>query len=643
MFASSLRTPELNNRSKRKWNSNENLSGEEQEIVVTDNLQTPQSKRARREDYHQEAHTPFGRVATWVRNTARKTVRIFTSFRDKFWRDDVEDQENEICSPVCEHTDMQKHIQYDKNELCSTQVQDEESPGPSHWRRKPLEENVSPYRHYEPTSSRRTRYNPSKYSNNTTTVSTKDDLQPTYTSSYRRREDQFCGSSGKVTVRKTETREMKPKPPKPRNITAFKIKRHPTTVDNVVRLQEREQYMKLLAHYTSSAQPNYGNVCRKPIVVEDEDEKEAIVSSKRKSQPKHSVLSSHNPRLPSAQKQFRQPAAVKVQASPLKMSSGGAETSRGVSASGTKGILELQPNNRPSRRSFDLLDDSWIKKWKETLSTDHLEQQRKIAKEKLKLEAIRKEKDDFELVSQQVKERMQGKRGSPVIEEEVDAFQELTDEMNDVVNKALGHGAPNELLVELPIGRITRGDIITLRPQTWLNDEVVNAYFHLVAERSKNSGPKIHTFNTFFYPKLMKTGHASVRRWTKKVDLFTMDIILIPVHLGMHWCLAIIDIKRKTFTYYDSLKGENPGCIQAMRDYICAESLDKKKTNLDLTGWKNDSPKSIPEQFNGCDCGVFACKYAEYASRRAAFNFTQHHMPYFRRRMVFEILKKKLL
>lgn len=26
-------------------------------------------------------------------------------------------------------------------------------------------------------------------------------------------------------------------------------------------------------------------------------------------------------------------------------------------------------------------------------------------------------------------------------------------------------------------------------------------------------------------------------------------------------------------------------------DYICAESLDKKKTKFDLTGWRNDSPK----------------------------------------------------
>ena len=35
----------------------------------------------------------------------------------------------------------------------------------------------------------------------------------------------------------------------------------------------------------------------------------------------------------------------------------------------------------------------------------------------------------------------------------------------------------------------------------------------------------------------------------------------------------------------------NYDTIVCYSDYICAESLDKKKTNLDLTGWKNDSPK----------------------------------------------------
>ena len=62
----------------------------------------------------------------------------------------------------------------------------------------------------------------------------------------------------------------------------------------------------------------------------------------------------------------------------------------------------------------------------------------------------------------------------------------------------------------------------------------------LVRDRGKQDNfPSVHVFNTFFYPKVMSNGHQGVRRWTKQVDLFTMDYIIIPVHLGMHWCLAV--------------------------------------------------------------------------------------------------------
>ena len=43
-----------------------------------------------------------------------------------------------------------------------------------------------------------------------------------------------------------------------------------------------------------------------------------------------------------------------------------------------------------------------------------------------------------------------------------------------------------------------------------------------------------------------------MKRWTRKVDIFSFDLILVPVHLGMHWCLATIDLKRKAVFYYDS-------------------------------------------------------------------------------------------
>ena len=30
-----------------------------------------------------------------------------------------------------------------------------------------------------------------------------------------------------------------------------------------------------------------------------------------------------------------------------------------------------------------------------------------------------------------------------------------------------------------------------------------------------------------------------------QVDIFSMDLVLVPVHLGMHWCLAV----RSHFTF----------------------------------------------------------------------------------------------
>ena len=34
---------------------------------------------------------------------------------------------------------------------------------------------------------------------------------------------------------------------------------------------------------------------------------------------------------------------------------------------------------------------------------------------------------------------------------------------------------------------------------------------------------------------------ANVRRWTKKFDIFALEKVVMPVHVGqMHWCLAVM-------------------------------------------------------------------------------------------------------
>lgn len=63
---------------------------------------------------------------------------------------------------------------------------------------------------------------------------------------------------------------------------------------------------------------------------------------------------------------------------------------------------------------------------------------------------------------------------------------------------------------------------------------------NMLMERSKEKGlPSVHAFNTFFFTKLKTAGYQAVKRWTKKVDVFSVDILLVPIHLGVHWCLAV--------------------------------------------------------------------------------------------------------
>ncbi|XP_049738901.1 sentrin-specific protease 1 isoform X1 [Elephas maximus indicus] len=227
-----------------------------------------------------------------------------------------------------------------------------------------------------------------------------------------------------------------------------------------------------------------------------------------------------------------------------------------------------------------------------------------------------------------------------------DEFPEITEEMEKEIKNVFRNGNQDEVLSEAFRLTITRKDIQTLNHLNWLNDEIINFYMNMLMERSKEKGlPSVHAFNTFFFTKLKTAGYQAVKRWTKKVDVFSVDILLVPIHLGVHWCLAVVDFRKKNITYYDSMGGINNEACKILLQYLKQESFDKKREVFDTNGWQLFSKKSqeIPQQMNGSDCGMFACKYADCITKDRPINFTQQHMPYFRKRMVWEILHRKLL
>ncbi|NWQ90291.1 SENP2 protease, partial [Burhinus bistriatus] len=218
--------------------------------------------------------------------------------------------------------------------------------------------------------------------------------------------------------------------------------------------------------------------------------------------------------------------------------------------------------------------------------------------------------------------------------------------MEREVIAAFGKGDPDEIMSSAFKLKVTREDIHTLRNLCWLNDEIINFYMGLVMERSKKEEyPAVHAFSTFFYPKLISGGYKAVGRWTRGVDVFKQDIVLVPVHLRAHWTLAVIDIRKKTIKYFDSLGQKGDKICQTLFQYLQEESKEKRNVELNISEWTLHSmgPHEIPQQLNGSDCGVFVCKFADYISRGKPMNFSQTHMPYFRKKMVWEIIHQQLL
>ncbi|XP_009069503.1 PREDICTED: LOW QUALITY PROTEIN: sentrin-specific protease 2 [Acanthisitta chloris] len=234
----------------------------------------------------------------------------------------------------------------------------------------------------------------------------------------------------------------------------------------------------------------------------------------------------------------------------------------------------------------------------------------------------------------------------PSSEERTEDFAPLTEAMETEITAAFGQGEPSEILSSAFKLQVTREDICTLQQLCWLNDEIINFYMSLLVDRSKKEGyPVVHAFSTFFYPKLCTGGYKAVKRWTRGVDVFQQDLILVPIHLRLHWTLLVIDVRRKTIKYFDSLGQKGDKICETFLQYLQEESREKKNLELPVAEWtlRSLGPQEIPQQTNGSDCGVFVCKFADSISRDKPITFTQEHMPYFRRRMVWEIIHQQLL
>ena len=204
---------------------------------------------------------------------------------------------------------------------------------------------------------------------------------------------------------------------------------------------------------------------------------------------------------------------------------------------------------------------------------------------------------------------------------------------------------PGQQLIWRQVMNMMVKDMKSLCQREWLNDEVINTYMTMLQDRDTQlrgqaGVPRCHFFSSFFLNKLYKDSgrfdYSKVKRWTvprrlrshgqASDSILDLDMIIMPVHQGIHWTTAAIDLKHHRFLYFDSFLGEDDACVDYLKKYLKEEYRDKRNIEVNLDQWETIYPKDIPRQHNGCDCGVFTVMYANRLGLGRGFDFQTQDM-----------------
>ena len=211
------------------------------------------------------------------------------------------------------------------------------------------------------------------------------------------------------------------------------------------------------------------------------------------------------------------------------------------------------------------------------------------------------------------------------------------------VVRDIHRGNPNEVIATNLLN-LTKGDFRSLSKKNYLNDKIVDDYMSLIQKRNKyvEELPDVYTVTVFLYKMLQAQGLEEGMRQTQswfKEDQRKKDLIIFPVHEGQHWSLVVVDIKRKSVDYYDSIRGSRKSSPAPRVLKTFMETYYRWKGQEVQFSTKR---KEVPVQTNGVDCGVFTCQYAESVARGAFIEFTQKDIDHIRVVMMEELVEGRI-
>ncbi|KAL4952152.1 hypothetical protein BDW69DRAFT_168418 [Aspergillus filifer] len=92
-------------------------------------------------------------------------------------------------------------------------------------------------------------------------------------------------------------------------------------------------------------------------------------------------------------------------------------------------------------------------------------------------------------------------------------------------------------------------DLERLAPHEFLNDNIIGFYIRFLEDHlqrcNAEAAKRVYFFNSYFFDTLTNSrrrtiNYEGVEKWTRSVDLFSYDYIVVPINEAAHWYLAVI-------------------------------------------------------------------------------------------------------
>ncbi|RCH81954.1 hypothetical protein CU098_003854, partial [Rhizopus stolonifer] len=172
-------------------------------------------------------------------------------------------------------------------------------------------------------------------------------------------------------------------------------------------------------------------------------------------------------------------------------------------------------------------------------------------------------------------------------------------------------------------------DAERLKKDRFLNDTIIDLFPRVWSDQYPKNN--IHTFSSFFFTKLKDCNTPEdfklLSKWTKGIDLFEKDILVIPIAENSHWFLALVlnpgacvgstsfteilddeclDKNKPYILIVDSLGGKQRHTRKSLTNYLCKEAQEKLGVNEDDFIRPEFIQISSPIQDNYYDCGIYS-------------------------------------